>query len=274
MARVDAHMHVWQAASGATPSASTLVPPQTDVPIEEARQVLAAHGIQRAVLVQPMFRGEDNSYVARSAQAEPDRFAAVCVVDPRISGADVRLAHWVSEGCRGLRLRPVVPEEEAVFGDPSTFGVWKAAERLGVVVSVLCRPQHVGAIAALAARFPAVPIVVDHLGQPDPSAGAHAPEFRELLALAAHPRVSIKTSGFYHFSRVQYPFDDCAPLVRAVYEHFGPGRMIWGSDYPHVTITCGYARSLDLPGIALADLPPSERNLIVGDNALSLYWPG
>jgi L-fuconolactonase len=271
--RVDAHMHVWRAATGETPGVTTLVPPQTDVTIEAARGVMAQHQIDRAVLVQPVFRGEDNSYVAECARRDPARLAAVCVVDPRIPPCADRLAHWVERGCRGVRLRPAVAEEENAFGDPATFPLWHAAERLAAVVSVLCTPAHLPTIARLAERFPNVPIVVDHLGHPDPTAGIDAPAFRELLALARQMSVFIKLSGVYHFARQPYPFDNCRPLVRAVYEHFGPWRLLWGSDYPHVTVACGYANSLSLVEEMLGDCPAAERQWIMGGNALALYWP-
>ncbi len=273
MTRVDAHLHVWQAAEGETPGVQTIVPPQTDVPIERASRVMLEHKIDRAVLVQPVFRGEDNSYVAASARNDPARFAAVCVVDPRVAGAEQRLADWVEQGCRGLRLRPRIADEADAFGDPATYPLWQAAQRLRVVVSVLAEPRHAPAIGALAERFPDVSIVVDHMGHPDPAAGAQDDGFRQLIALARHPRVFVKVSGFYHFSTQAFPFADCWDLVEALYEHFGPRRLLWGSDFPHVEATCGYSQSLRLPDAALADWIANERDLVMGENAVKLYWP-
>lgn len=273
MTRVDTHLHVWRAAEGQTPGVSTIVPPQTDVPIELAEETLRSHAIDRAVLVQPVFRGEDNRYVADCARAQPQRFAAVCVVDPRTPGAEARLDHWVGLGCRGLRLRPRIAGEGPIFGDPTTWPLWAAAERLGVVVSLLSGPEHVPAICALAERFAGVRIVIDHLGHPDVAEGASGAGFRALLALARCENVSIKTSGFYHFSREVFPYADCFELIRAVCEHFGPGRMLWGSDFPHVVPSCGYQRALELPAAALKHLPDRDHQQIMGASAISLYWP-
>jgi predicted TIM-barrel fold metal-dependent hydrolase len=273
MTRVDSHLHVWRASSGQTPAIATLVPPETDVPIDAAASTLAEHGIDRAVLVQPVYPGEDNSYVAACARAQPDEFAAVCVVDPRTAGADRRLAHWAAEGCRGLRLRPRIAAEAQSFGDPATFPLWESAARLGIVVSVLSDPAHHRTTAELAGRFPQVPIVIDHLGHPDVEVGVSAGAFQQLLAMAAAPNVFIKLSGFYHFSRQSFPFRDCRDFIRAVYDAFGPTRLLWGSDYPHVTVTCGYRNSIDILDRVLDRLPDAERRLMMGGNALRLYWP-
>ncbi|MEX0979133.1 MAG: amidohydrolase family protein [Pirellulales bacterium] len=273
MTRVDSHLHVWRATSGQTPGITTLVPPETDVPIDAAVQTLAEHGIDRAVLVQPVYPGEDNSYVAACARAQPDKLAAVCVVDPRTAGADGRLAHWAAQGCRGLRLRPRIAAEVQSFGDPATFPLWEAAARLGIVVSVLSDPAHHRTIAELAGRFPRVPIVIDHLGHPDVEAGASDPAFQQLLDLAAHPSVFVKLSGFYHFSHQAFPFRDCWELTQAVYDAFGPARLLWGSDYPHVTVTCGYQNAIDILDHAVKRCPEADRLLVMGGNALRLYWP-
>jgi L-fuconolactonase len=273
MMRVDSHMHAWRASGGPTPGVETLVPPQVDVPILQARSAMAAAGIDRAVLVQPVFRGEDNRDVADWARAEPERFAAVCVVDPRRPDAAGRLEHWVWHGCRGLRLRPSLAEEEAVFGDAATFPLWEMAERAGVVVSLLCRAAHLPAVGCLAQRFAKARIVIDHLGHPELAAGVGAIGFHELLALARATNVYVKLSGFYHFCAEAPPYPTCQPFVRTLVEHFGPRRLLWGSDFPHCTVKCGYENSLRVVLEALGDVSHEERDAITGGTALSLYWP-
>lgn len=271
---VDAHLHVWRAAEDDTPTVRTIVPPQTDVPVELARQTMAEHQVDRAVLVQPVFRGEDNSYVAQCVHADPEKFAAVCVVDPCTPGAEKRLDYWASQGCRGLRLRPRIPAEAVIFGDPATYPLWEAAQRLGVVVSLLASPEHVPAVGSLAERFPRVPIVIDHLGHPHTSSDATPSSFRPLLDLARHSQIPLKVSGFHHFSRQRFPYVDFWELVRAAYDQFGPERLIWGSDFPHVLLANSYGRSMRSTDQALPDLSLAERELVMGANALRLYWPG
>lgn len=272
MTVVDSHLHVWRAAGGETPDVQTIVPPQTDVPIELARQTLAEHGVARAVLVQPVFRVEDNSYVAACARAEPLSLAAVCVVDPGIPSAETRLRYWVSQGCRGLRLRPRIAGEAVHFGARSTYTLWEAARELSVVINLFASVEHAPAIDALAERFAPVPIVIDHLGLPDPAVSAREASFRALLELARHPHVYLKLSGFHHLSREQYPFADCWPFVRAAYEQFGPQRLLWGSDFPHVMAADSYAHARSLPQQMLTNCGPAELALIMGGNAERLYW--
>lgn len=270
---VDAHAHIWKAAPEFPNPSVTIVSPCSDVPLELLRGYMDEHGVGRAVLVQPIYPGEDNSLVADAAASDPDRFAAVCVVDPNSSEAPDRLEYWVRErGCRGLRLRPAIAGEEAVFGDPRSFPLWERIRALGVVVNLLARREHLGKIGAMADRFGEVRLIVDHLAHPEIPEGMSAAPFQELLGLARRPNVSVKPTGFYYYSRQEYPYSDCTDFFQSVLQAFGPERLIWGSDFPHVLLKTGYRRSLHLFEREYSFLGASDRARILGGNAESLYW--
>jgi L-fuconolactonase len=270
---VDSHAHIWRPVAPGSSPVTTIVSGEVDISAAMFRECLTQHGVDRAVLVQPVYPGEDNSYVADAAAQDPDRFAAVCVVDPRKSDAAERLAYWVTErGCRGLRLRPKVAAEEQCFGDPSTFPLWQEAARLEIAINVLGNFEHLGAVATLAERFPAVPIIIDHLAHPP--LPLTAAELAPLLNLAQFPRVYAKVSGYYYFSQEAYPHRDGVEVVRAAYDRFGAERLLWGSDFPHVTLRMGYGPALAMVEAAFTWLSAEERQRILGQNSLRLYWPG
>ena len=214
-------------------------------------------GVDRAILVPPSWPGDDNTDSLEGARRWPDRFAVMGRFDPRAADASERLDRWP---CRGLRLRPAFAPETAFF---ESEPIWRKAADLGLVVSVLARADHVEAIGRMAARFPSVPVIVDHLAHPDPALPA------PVLELARHANVHVKPTGYYYYSKQGYPYDDCAGLFQSVYDRFGPDRMIWGSDFPHVLLKSGYGASLRL----FPTLTAAERELVLGGNAERLYWP-
>lgn len=270
---IDAHLHIWQADADYPDQRVTTVSPACDIPETLLRGYMDEHGIRRAVLVQPRFPGEDNSLVADTAAREPDRYAAVCVVFPMRDDAPSVLEYWVRErGCRGLRLRPTIAAEEPSFGHPASFALWQKAAELNIAVNILARPQHVPAIHRLAERFASVPIIVDHLAHPDVAAGVTGAAFQSLLGLAKFPNVLLKPTGCSYYSQELYPYADCFPLVQAAFEAFGPRRMIWGSDFPHVLLSTGYRRSLLLAERFYSFLSAAERDLLLGGNAARIYW--
>jgi predicted TIM-barrel fold metal-dependent hydrolase len=65
--------------------------------------------------------------------------------------------------------------------------------------------------------------------------GPQQPGFQEFLGLlrASEGRCWVKFTGVYRMS-VAPGFTDAAPMARAIIEA-APDRIIWGSDYPHLS---------------------------------------
>jgi predicted TIM-barrel fold metal-dependent hydrolase len=58
-------------------------------------------------------------------------------------------------------------------------------------------------------------------------------DVRALCALARFPRVHVKVSAFYALGAKRAPYTDLIPMIRQVFETFGPRRLMWGSDAPY-----------------------------------------
>lgn len=224
---VDAHAHLWKAVET---SARTIVDSRCEIPASLLNIYMTEHAVDRAVLVQPMYPGEDNSLILGAANAEPERFAAVVVAHTPETLAK-------QAGARGLRVRPV-------YDGIGSDALWESAR--GLVVSVLARPRHLKDVEAKAAKFPDIPIVIDHF--------MHG---RESLELARFKNVHLKVSGTHHF-------DYAEALLKDALHLFGPERLLWGSDFPHVLLAGGYAAARRLA----ERLPEPVR----GGTALRLYW--
>lgn len=226
---VDAHAHLWKAVES---SSKTIVDPRCDIPASLLKTYMAEHGVDRAVLTQPVYPGEDNGLILEAARAEPERFAAVVVAHtPEVLAKQA--------GARGLRVRAVYE------GGLGSDELWESAR--GLVVSVLARPEHLGEVERKAARFPRTPVVIDHFMH-----GAAS------LELARFPNVHLKVSGTHHF-------DYTEALLAEALARFGPERLLWGSDFPHVLLKGGYAAARRLS----ERLPEAAR----GGTARRLYWP-
>ena len=271
---VDAHLHVWRMIPNHPEPSTTIVSPCSDVPVELLMQYMGEYGVDKAVLVQPLYHGEDNSYVAESAAANPEQLAAVCYVNPREEKGKHTLQYWVQErGCRGLRIRPAISGEEKIFGDINSFPIWETAQDLGISINLLIQMNQIPILARLAERFPQVPLLIDHMAFPDVIAGPSDPGFKNLLQLSRFPQVSVKVSGYYYHSSQNWPYRDCHDFFKALHETYGAGRLIWGSDFPHVLLKSSYASILGLQERFYKYLSQAEIDAIMGGNAESLYWP-
>jgi predicted TIM-barrel fold metal-dependent hydrolase len=102
---------------------------------------------------------------------------------------------------------------------------WRKVHSLGLAIQMHFVPHFAPQIRALAEVFPEMPVILDHLGR----AGEGTPaEYEEVLKLAKLPRTYMKYSAVRYSSKQEYPHRDVKPLIRRVYDAFGPGRIIWG----------------------------------------------
>ena len=112
-----------------------------------------------------------------------------------------------------------------------------------------------------------MPILCHHLAGLRASDGPDQPGLKEVLASARMPNIYIKVSGFYYGSRVQweYAHSDVLWLVRTLYEHFGPYRLCWGSDYPVCQKHITYRQALEGFRTHCAFVPDADKGWILGD---------
>ena len=276
---VDAHLHVWdETAAGKDPGPMAVgYSPQSIASVELFRDYMDEAGVDRAVFVQPWFYHGENDYMVRCAERFPDRFRAVCVIEPYGEGAAATLRQWRRRGVTGIRLRAPRPGERvpfrpAWFGTAETEPLWEAIAETGTIVCVLGAGADLARVRDLLRRFPDVRVVVDHLNHPDPGLGLGQPAFRVLLELADLAQGHVKLSGFHHWCRERYPYPDGLPFVQAAVRAFGAGRCMWGSDFPHVLAGCGYVRNRHLLAREATFLAKEDLQEVMGGTAERLWF--
>jgi L-fuconolactonase len=261
MTLVDAHCHV---------------SPHWYEPVESLLFHMDRNGVERAVLVQYMGQ-YDNAYQCECVRRYPGRFAPVVLVDAHDPDAPEALARLAERGAKGVRLRA---ETRSPGDDP--LAIWRAAAALELPVSCggTSRAFASAEFAGLVEALPDLPIVLEHLGSVNRPDG-EAPPYdirRHVFALARFPNVYIKIHGLGEFCTrtspvtAPFPFEQpIPPLLEMAYRAFGPGRMMWGSDYPPVSSREGYANALRFTMDRLAALSKEDRRLIFGGVAMALF---
>jgi predicted TIM-barrel fold metal-dependent hydrolase len=79
----------------------------------------------------------------------------------------------------------------------------------------------------------------------------------------------LQVSAFFRISKVPYPYEDVQVPVRNLIDTYGAQRIMWGTDFPWVTETCGYENAWQvLPDGFLSD---EEREWIMSGTFLSLF---
>jgi L-fuconolactonase len=222
-------------------------------------------GVDKAVFIQYM-GNTDNHYLVQCMAAHPGTFAAAMIVEADDDGSRIR--HWAEQGIGGIRL-PV--NFRGTGSDPLAH--WRTAAALGLVVSAPCSPATLlsAEFSEVVERFPNLQIVIEHLGGVGQAAQPPYAEFKQVLALARHPNLTIKLPGFGEFCALPHPFAHIPPFVEMTLEAFGPQRIMWGSDWPPVSSREGYDSSLRFPIAYLNSLSEAEKGWIFGGTAQKVW---
>ena len=270
MTIVDPHVHVWTQDPAHPWAPETTEPPTSEATPEMLLKEMAAHGVDRTVLVQVIYYRWDNRYTAHALRAHPDKFMAVCRVNPEDPAAPDRLSYWTEEqGFHGVRLSPAADASGDWFTGPLMDPLFERATALGVPMLILTRPPRLPDLAALLERHPDLDVVVDHMADVtlDDEQG-----IRALLDLARYPRVHVKISHTWSISKQDYPWRDAQGLVERVHQAFGAQRLMWGTDWPMCSQWTTYARTLSVVHDEMGFFTDEEREWVLGKTALRL-WP-
>jgi L-fuconolactonase len=133
-------------------------------------------------------------------------------------------------------------------------------------------PIHLGNTIRLARLCPEVSFVLDHIGKPSIREGAWEPWASELRELASLPNVCCKISGLVtEADRSHWKKEDLKPYIAHVVDCFGFDRLLFGGDWPVVTLAAGYRQWLEALEWALAGSPADALRRLYHDNARRIY---
>lgn len=283
---VDTHMHVWANDAKRYPFPHPYVKDFQLPPHEAALAMLIddmdRHGCTHAVLVQVIYHGWDNTYVADCVKRYPDRLKAHGLIDPTDPKVVDKLEYWIKEhGLHGMRFSPLYYRDGNHGGDAwlnaeETHRLWRKAAELDAVFNFFIMPRQLPKLETMVRAHPEVRVIIDHLAQMDLSVPDPEPDLRLLLAMARYPNVWVKVSELSSVSKSKtYPFADAHPYVKRVYEAFGPDRLLFGTGYPG-SARAHYKRpalneEIDLIRKEIPFFSGEDREKILGRNAMRLW---
>jgi len=238
---------------------------------------LDAHGVTRATMIASV--PGDEASVAAACARHPTRFSGAFMFHPGAPDAAARLERAFSDP--HLRMVCLFPAMHHVsLDDPRTDAVFAAAAQHGREVFVHCGLLSVGvrkklglpsrfdlrlgdplAVAAVAVRYPQVPVTIPHFG---------AGLFREaLMAATVAPNIRFDTSSSNSWLKFHPGLTLAEVFARAI-DCVGRERLLFGTDssfFPRGWQTSVYREqgsylfSTDpggsVPGLAPIPTPPS-----------------
>jgi L-fuconolactonase len=270
--RIDAHHHLWkynerdyvwmtdemsvlrhdfleadlEAAAGAAGIEGT-VAVQARQMVEETRWLLGRETdlIRGVVGWVPLIEPEVRSYL--------DEFAA----NPKLKGVR-HVLHDEPDEC--YMLRTDFNRGIALLRD------------YGLVYDLLIFERHLPQTLEFVDRHAGQVFIVDHIAKPRIRDGELSPWRERIRDLARRENVYCKLSGMVtEADRHAWTPEQLAPYFEVVLEAFGPERVMFGSDWPVVTLAAEYTAWTDIVSRWTAPLSKEEQESILGKTAEQAY---
>jgi L-fuconolactonase len=278
---VDAHQHFWDPARGDYGWLKPDNPIHRVFGTNELRPLLVQTGVDATILVQAAPTPAESDYMLGIARKTPWVLGVVGWIDLESADAADEVRRRASDSLF-LGVRPMLQD----LSDPGWILQRKLDPTLnaiaaeGLVFDALILTHQLAAITELAMRHPQLSIVLDHGAKPQlGDAEAMVAWARGIEALAALPNVTCKLSGLLTEVQPGGSTDDVARAVGMLFDYFGADRLIWGSDWPVLTLSNGFAGAGDYQGwfelarTAVAAKDSSAVRAVMGENALRVYRP-
>ena len=142
----------------------------------------------------------------------------------------------------------------------------------GLSFDLVVRPWQLPVATQVAAAHPELTFVLDHLGKPPIASGQLNRWRQDLDAIAALPNVAAKLSGLtIEADWLGWSPSHITPILDHALAAFGPERLMFGSDWPLVQLTGGYAPWLDCYLAWSGALSPSEQASMDASTARGAY---
>lgn len=246
---IDAHTHVWTPDTTRYPlapghRAEDMRPPSFT--LDEFFRVARPEGVTRAVLIQMSFYGFDNGYLLECLAQRPGALAGVAVIDETAERPEAEMRRLAKQGVRGFRIGPSKHPHDRWLATPGMIAMWRCAARERLAICPLMNPDALPALDAMCRRHPEATVVVDHCARIGIDGKVRESDVERLCALARHAHTYVKVSAFYALGRKRPPYDDLVPMIRRLFDAFGPQRLMWASDCPYQAVDHSYADSIGL----------------------------
>lgn len=268
---IDAHQHFWQLARGdygwLTPE---LAPLYRDFMPDDLLPLLARNGVDGTILVQAAPTGAETEFMLRLANETPCVLGVVGWVDFAAPSAVADIARLATHP-KLVGLRPMIqdiPDDNWMLGHDLS-PAFQAMIDHDLTFDALVLPRHLPQLATLLSRHPELRTVVDHGAKPEIAAGQFDQWAENIIRIADESNAYCKLSGLLTEAGDSWTRADIAPYITHLLTAFSAERLIWGSDWPVLTLASDYDtwRELAVSFVQSAH----AQHAIFGANALALY---
>jgi L-fuconolactonase len=272
--RIDAHHHLWKYSREQYPwMADNMDVLRRDFLVDDLSKVLQDTGIRGVVTVQARQMVEETEWLL--ALAECNDFIRGVVGWVPLVEEDIR--GRLEELSRHPKLKAV---RHVLHDEPDNFYMLREDFNRGIAhlkdfnlrYDILVFEHHLPQTVEFVDRHPQQVFIVDHIAKPRINDKILTPWRENIIKLARRENVYCKLSGMVTAANwVGWTEKDLRPYFEIAIEAFGPGRLMFGSDWPVVLLASSYQRWVEMVQRAISGLSMDEQARILSDTAKEAY---
>jgi len=271
---VDAHQHFWRydpvRDGWITDEMSAL---KRDFLPEGLAAEIATNGIDASIAVQANQSENETLFLLDLAECHARIAGVVGWVDLRSPQVEERLRFFSRFAkLRGFRhIAQGEPDDRFLARADFARGV-SLLGRFGFTYDILIYPRQLPAAIELVTKYPEQRFVIDHLAKPDVKTGSSTAWASQMRTIARNSNVCCKVSGLVTEADWRnWKAADFEPYLDVVFESFGTGRLLFGSDWPVCLLAATYGQVRRLVEDYVDRHAPAAKPAIFGGNAIRFY---
>jgi len=195
---------------------------------------------------------------------------AISSARPESEGFEAWLERVDRRVVRGVRRVLHVVPDEVSQGDRFRRNLRRLGQA-GLPFDICMLQRQLGLALELVDACPDTQFILDHCGVPAVAADQFADWADRMARLAERANVVVKLSGISAYGPPDWTRVTLAPYVDHLLHHFGPARMVWGSDSPVCTLQSSLGEWVATTHALLDGLTAEERQLILATNARRIW---
>ncbi len=271
---LDSHHHLWQYSATDYPWIPKPSPLAQDQLLPELEAATTESGVTGTIVVQARQTLEESDFLLSLAD-QSDLIKAVVgwipLVDENVSEHLERLSHHP----KFKAVRHVLQDEPDDYFTRDDFhrGLSLLPSH-GLAYDLLVYQRQLPAALRLIDRQPGLPIVLNHIAKPEACNGRVEPGWKKgMKELAKRDNLTgVKFSGLL----TEFPDGQGDPATIAAYfqetlEIFGPGKVMFGTDWPVCLLKTSYKDWADTVRTLGDNLSEEDRTRIYSENAFRCY---
>jgi L-fuconolactonase len=276
---VDSHVHLWDPRRFRMPWIDDIPPLRHPFELTEYSEHTQGLRVEAMVYLQvdvtPAYGVLEATWAAEQAKRDPRLLGIVAYApleDGLVASSYLDALKKTGPLLKGIR-RLIQAETDPEFHvRPDFLAGVRLLPKYDLSFDICIRSDQLARSIDLVRACPETAFVLDHLGKPEIKAHVLDPWRAQISELAELPNVVCKVSGVVtEADHAQWTPADVEPYVSHVLAAFGEDRVLFGGDWPVVTLAASYQRWVSTLESLTPNLRPDAKRKLWGDNARRVY---